>query len=138
MANILSRIIATFDLANRVRVLNPCANIDSQYGPYVSVEEAKTALTGVLNENSVGRTIGITEAEGKVIEYWWQKTGVDENNLDIYDFVIKQCIDIEDITVNRITENNIDELFVEDTEEIADDNDGTSVEDPSGDPFGDE
>lgn len=110
MANILSRIIATFDLANRVRVLNPCANIDSQYGPYVSVEEAKTALTGVLNENSVGRTIGITEVDGKVTEYWWQTITDSEGN-KTYDFVIKQCIDLEDVTINKITDESIDELF---------------------------
>ena len=110
MANILSRIIATFDLANRVRVLNPCANIDSQYGPYVSVEEAKTALTGVLNENSVGRTIGITEADGKVTEYWWQTITDSEGN-KTYDFFIKQCIDLEDVTINKITDESIDELF---------------------------
>ena len=110
MANILSKIIATFDLANRVRVLNPCANIDSQYGPYVSVEEAKTALTGVLNENSIGRTIGITEADGKVTEYWWQTITDNEGN-KTYDFVIKQCIDLEDVTINKITDESIDELF---------------------------
>lgn len=113
MANILSKIIATFDLANRVRVLNPCANIDSQYGPYASVEEAKTALTGVLNESAVGRTIGITEADGKVIEYWWQAITDNEGN-KIYDFVIKQCIDLEDVTINKISDESIDELFIND------------------------
>lgn len=101
MANILSRIIATFDLANRIRVLNPCANIDYQYGPYVSVEEAKTALTGVLNENSVGRTIGITEADGKVSEYWWQK--VEEG----FEFVKKQQLD----DIPTITNPQIEDLF---------------------------
>lgn len=110
MANILSRIIATFDLANRIRVLNPCANIDYQYGPYVSVEEAKTALTGALNENSVGRTIGITEADGKVTEYWWQ-TIIDGGGNKTYDFVIKQCIDLEDVEINKITDGSIDKLF---------------------------
>jgi hypothetical protein len=113
MANILSRIIATFDLANRVRVLNPCANIDSQYGPYVSVEEAKTTLAGVLNENSVGRTIGITEADGKVTEYWWQ-TITDSNGNKTYDFVLKQYVDLDDVEVTRIPSDDIDALFDDD------------------------
>ena len=115
MANILSRIIATFDLANRVRVLNPCSNIDAQYGPYVSVDEAKTALTGVLNENSVGRTIGITSADGKVIEYWWQTITDSEGN-KTYDFVIKQCVDLDDVEVTRIPAVDIDALFDTDEE----------------------
>ena len=71
--------MATFDLSNRIRVLNPCSNIDHSYGPYASLDDANTALAGFMRSDEAkeklkGRTIGIIE-ENKVVEYWYQKSG---------------------------------------------------------------
>lgn len=62
--------MATFDLNNRVRIVNPCANNDSLYGPYSSLEEANTSIGVLLTE---GRTIAIEKEDGKLEEYWYME-----------------------------------------------------------------
>lgn len=108
---------STYDLTKRVRVVNPCPNIDAHYGPYESLDDAKTTLSAVLKPDAIGRTIGVI-SNNKVIEYWWQPVVDTDGNLTtdddgnvICDFVIKQCIDLNDVEVTRIPANDIDLLF---------------------------
>lgn len=82
--------MATFDLTARINVVNPSANLDSQYGPYESTDAAVTALGPLLTDTAVGRTVGIIE-NGQVVEYWWQNTGTNENNELTYGFVSKHA-----------------------------------------------
>lgn len=107
----------TFDLTKRVKILNPCSNVDAHYGPYTSLEEARTTLQGLLTSTAIGRTIGVI-SDNKVSEYWLQPVVGEDGNLTtdsdgntVCDFVIKQCIDLEDVTINKITDESIDELF---------------------------
>lgn len=100
--------MATFDLTARINVVNPSANLDSQYGPYETTDAAVTALGPLLTSAAVGRTVGIIE-NGQVVEYWWQNTGVDENNEATYGFVIKH----ESQEIETIKEQDISDLFDE-------------------------
>lgn len=107
----------TFDLTKRVKILNPCSNVDAHYGPYTTLDEARTTLTGLLTSTAIGRTIGVIDGN-KVTEYWLQPV-VDENGdlttddsgNTICDFVIKQCVDLDDVEVVRIPAADIDALF---------------------------
>lgn len=112
----------TFDLTKRVKILNPCSNVDAHYGPYTSLDEARTTLTGLLTSTAIGRTIGVIDGN-KVTEYWLQPVLDDEGNLTtdgggntICDFVLKQCVDLDDVEVTRIPAKDIDALFDEDDE----------------------
>ena len=72
-----------FDITQRVNVGNPSPHVDLQYGPYDSIAAAKTALTGLLTSEAVGKTIGIKDTTGRVAEYTWAIVG------NGYDFVHK-------------------------------------------------
>lgn len=112
----------TFDLTKRVKILNPCSNVDAHYGPYTSLDEARTTLNGLLTSTAIGRTIGVIDGN-KVTEYWLQPVvdengdlTIDSNGDTICDFVIKQCVDLDDIEVTRIPADYIDALFDDDSE----------------------
>ncbi len=49
-------------------------NLDADYGPYASVETATTALT-TAKKLKAGRTVGITQQDGSIKEYWVQPKG---------------------------------------------------------------
>lgn len=119
----------TFDLTKRVKILNPCSNVDAHYGPYTSLDEARTTLTGLLTSTAIGRTIGVIDGN-KVTEYWLQPILDDKGNLTtddggntICDFVLKQCVDLDDVEVTRIPADYIDALFDEDDENPTVDSD---------------
>jgi hypothetical protein len=69
--------MSNFSLANRIEVVNPAANIDATYGPYVDVAAANAAIVEGLREK--GRTVAILIA-GSAVEYWW-KDGVTDSDL---------------------------------------------------------
>jgi hypothetical protein len=115
----------TFDLTKRVKILNPCSNVDAHYGPYTSLDEARTTLTGLLTSTAIGRTIGVIDGN-KVTEYWLQPVLDDKGNLTtddggntICDFVLKQCVDLDDVEVIRIPASAIDVLFDDDPDDPA-------------------
>lgn len=134
MNNILQAIkdflgLGTYDLTKRIKVLNSTPNIDAHYGPYASLEEAKDTLKNLLKPSAIGRTIGVISGN-KVIEYWYQPVLDTNGNLTtdnegntVCDFVIKQCVDLDDVEVTRIPANDIDALFDEDDENPTVDSD---------------
>lgn len=62
-----------------IELINPKANIDEHYGPYMSVEAANAAVPIAIR--AVGRTVGILDSEtNKITEYWWQ-CGIADDNL---------------------------------------------------------
>ena len=62
-----------------IALINPKANIDEHYGPYMSVEAANAAVPIAIR--AVGRTVGILDSEtNKITEYWWQ-CGIADDNL---------------------------------------------------------
>jgi hypothetical protein len=62
-----------------IKLINPKANIDEHYGPYMSVEAANAAVPIAIR--AVGRTVGILDSEtNKITEYWWQ-CGIADDNL---------------------------------------------------------
>jgi len=69
--------MANFNLANRIEIVNPAANVDATYGPYADVAEANAAIIEGLRVQ--GRTVGILSG-GTVVEYWW-KDGVTDLDL---------------------------------------------------------
>lgn len=69
--------MSTFNLSSPILIVNPTANVDSTYGPYTSLADAKTAIIQGLRV--IGRTVGIIE-NGAVVEYWW-KEGITDNDL---------------------------------------------------------
>jgi hypothetical protein len=66
--------MSTFNLANRIKIVNANPNIDSDYGPYNSLAEANTEIPVVLRR--VGKTVGIL-VSGSVVEYWWKSNTTD-------------------------------------------------------------
>jgi len=69
--------MANFNLVNRIKIVNPSANVDVDYGPYNSLSDAKTAVLEIIREK--GKTVGIIES-GSVVEYWW-KDGIGDGDL---------------------------------------------------------
>ena len=67
----------TFNLSNEIQIVNPSANVDSHYGTYSSLADAKLGVPVILREK--GKTVGIIES-GSVIEYWW-KSGTTDSDL---------------------------------------------------------
>lgn len=66
-----------FELANKVEVVNPYANIDAMYGPYSGLSEALSAIP--IELRIIGRTVGII-TNTHIDEYWW-KNGVGDLDL---------------------------------------------------------
>ena len=67
----------TFNLTNRIKMVNAHSDINVYYGPHASLEVALEAVD--IKIRGVGLTIGIME-DGKVVEYWW-KAGVTNKDL---------------------------------------------------------
>lgn len=67
----------SFDLTQKIKVVNPTSNIDELYGPYTSVANALTGVPVVLRQ--LGRTVGIIEG-GTIKEYWF-KNGTTDSDL---------------------------------------------------------
>ena len=66
-----------FELANKVEIVNPYANIDAMYGPYSRLSEALSAIP--IELRIIGRTVGII-TDTHIDEYWW-KNGVKDSDL---------------------------------------------------------
>ena len=66
-----------FELANKVEIVNPYANIDAMYGPYSVLSEALSAIP--IELRIIGRTVGII-TDTHIDEYWW-KNGVEDTDL---------------------------------------------------------
>jgi hypothetical protein len=72
----------SFTLTQPVLLVNPNANIDKEYGPYISIAEAIDALTsdeGVPTRQK-GKTVGIIMPDGGIREYWF-KNGIEPGDL---------------------------------------------------------
>ena len=67
----------TFPLANKVRILNPSANLDARYGPWSSLNTALSATDGV---RELGLTVGVSSVATGVVEYWF-KNGIQNSDL---------------------------------------------------------
>lgn len=67
----------SFDLTQKIKVVNPTSNIDELYGPYTSVANALAGVPIVLRQ--LGRTVGIIEG-GTIKEYWF-KNGTTNSDL---------------------------------------------------------
>lgn len=66
-----------FDLSQKIKIVEPSANVDWKYGPYNDIATAKTTVIASLREK--GLTVGVIES-GAVVEYWW-KAGTTDNDL---------------------------------------------------------
>ena len=95
----------SFELVNKVKVINPHANIDELYGVYNSINDA--LKTVVYDIREVGRTVAIKK-EGSITEYWFRdgiedtdlipknnesKANTDASNIDPYLHIWRQKID---------------------------------------------
>lgn len=98
--------MSTFNLANRVQITNPNANVDIDYGPYNSVIEAKSAVLEVIREK--GKTVGILIG-GSVVEYWW-KSGILDSDLVVKSVDFGASNEIEFVEVSGQVTANIKSL----------------------------
>jgi hypothetical protein len=81
--------MSTFNLANKIKIVNPVANVDNNYGPYTGAtlsEALNLAHTTIGGLRAVGLTVGIV-VDGSMTEYWY-KSGT-----TIQDLVLKQSAD---------------------------------------------
>jgi hypothetical protein len=72
--------MASFNLLNKVKIVNPHASVDFYYGPYTSLSQAKAQVPAEIREK--GKTVGIISidnGESKIEEYWWQTDTNDED-----------------------------------------------------------
>jgi hypothetical protein len=69
--------MATFNLSNRILLVNKSPNVDFDYGPYNDVAAAMTAIPLALR--TAGKTIGIISG-GIVSEYWWKDNSALSSN----------------------------------------------------------
>ena len=140
MANIIDKIVSWFtkgaygspiEYTNPVKCVNPTSNLDYLYGPYKLPEGVNEPTLETIPDDLrltlyPGKTFGI-EKNGKIIEYWAQlKDRVVEsadfnfetavNIPENYDLIVKQCVDVEEITPNLISvdKSSIDALFDDD------------------------
>jgi len=67
--------MSTFNLNSRIKIVNPNSNVDADYGPYSSIGEAELAVAFVVREK--GKTVGIVDIDGNVVEYWWENSVAD-------------------------------------------------------------
>lgn len=67
----------SFELFNKIKLLNPHANIDEWYGVYSDLNQAKAGVPYSIREP--GRTVGVMIA-GKVVEYWFE-SGIEDGDL---------------------------------------------------------
>ena len=64
-------------ITNQLKVIaKACANIDANYGPYTSLQEALRAIPPILRKE--GLTVGINN-QGTITEYWFNSGIADEN-----------------------------------------------------------
>lgn len=68
-------------VGNTISINEACANIDYNYGPYNSAEEAYEYLFD-MEVIAIGRTVGIKTEEG-IVEYWFK------NGTELQDLVLK-------------------------------------------------
>lgn len=97
----------SFDLTQKIKVVNPTSNIDELYGPYTSVANALTGVPVVLRQ--LGRTVGIIEG-GTIKEYWF-KNGITDIDLVVKDSGgetdnIQKVIEITLTDLQGITSNS--------------------------------
>ena len=69
--------MATFNLSNRILIVNKSPNVDFDYGPYDNIAAAMTAIPLALR--TAGKTIGIISG-GIVSEYWWKDNSTLSSN----------------------------------------------------------
>jgi hypothetical protein len=70
--------MATFNLANKIKIVNPHSNVSEWYGPYNDIATAESTIPeGIRGQ---GLTVGIIES-GIVVEYWWSGTDFTDGNL---------------------------------------------------------
>lgn len=66
--------MSTYNLPDRIKIVNPAANVDSQYGPWSSSAAAASSVNSALRVT--GLTVGVLSA-GSVVEYWWEANTTD-------------------------------------------------------------
>lgn len=73
--------------------LNPegSSNVDESYGYYNSIAEALLAVPLAMRKG--GRTVGIKQADGKIVEYWW------ENDNDLSDEGLVEKVNKADLEI---------------------------------------
>lgn len=95
------------------------ASIDAIYGPYESIAEAVATIP--KSYRSKGRTVGIKDAEGRVVDYMWKWGEEDYALVLATDFVdigntpealSGYGIDSEDPLLKEITKLNVERLPV--------------------------
>ena len=62
-----------------LEVVSAHANIDTNYGPYKSIELALKNVPKQIRE--IGRTVGVIEG-GSVVEYWF-KSGIEDSDIEV-------------------------------------------------------
>lgn len=69
----------TINIFKQIKVVgSPVADLDCLYGPHESTEAALSSIP--LERRVKGRTVGIFDENGSVVEYWW-KSGVSDTDL---------------------------------------------------------
>lgn len=83
--------MSTFNLSNKIKIVNPVANIDSDYGPYNSIEDAETKIPLIIRKG--GKTVGILESVN-VVEYWLEN--------DVATTLVKKIPILESVNLQKV------------------------------------
>jgi hypothetical protein len=99
----------TFNLSNKIKIVNPVANIDDDYGPYNSIGDAETAIPSIVRKG--GKTVGILEngiPGDKVVEYWWE----DDNATTLVRKIpILESVNLQKVITSNYTITNTDNEY---------------------------
>jgi hypothetical protein len=93
--------MATQDFSKELKILNASSNVDAMYGVYDTLEEAKTNV--ILELRKEGRTVGIKQLDGLVVEYWW----VNSNDLTDDGLVPKLSS-----TLDKVSTVDVDKVYI--------------------------
>ena len=97
-------------LTKRLRIVSePVANIDINYGPYDSIEEANSSIP--INLRAIGLTVGIKTLEG-VVDYCW-KENITNAGLVLKNRVIEKVSELDN-DLNYTTEEEVANVYATD------------------------
>jgi len=104
--------MSTFNLANLIKIVNPNANVDRDYGVWNTTTDAILNVPEAVRKK--GKTVGVLEGS-KVVEYWWQE-GIADTDLvpkgaetDLSDYLTET--EINNLLNDYYTKTEVDDLI---------------------------
>ena len=97
----------SLELPYGIKRLDTSSNVDDLYGYYNSIQEALTNIVPGLRKG--GRTVGIKQEDGSIVEYWWENDNdLSDAGLKLKSFNNSESFEDGFITLSNISLNDND------------------------------